>query len=212
MSISSASSPPRQARGTKGMPHADRRQEIMAAALREFAEHGFAVSSMASVAARAGISKALVYQHFPSKEGLYLACFTGIAEPLVARIEAEMAASPPSSLPINVLNGVFDALGPDRTTWRLFYDPTAPTTGEAGETVNRFRERLTGLALSGVSDFLGTLGEVDPLDVDALARMWTGIVDAVVTWAIDHPDETAEQLTARWTRIVTAIFDVGGRR
>jgi AcrR family transcriptional regulator len=194
------------------MPQADRRQEIMAAALREFADRGFAASSMSSVAARAGISKALVYQHFPSKEGLYLACFTGIAEPLIARIETEMAGSPPSSLPINVLNGVFETLGPDRATWRLFYDPTAPATGDAGETVGRFRERLTELSLSGVSGFLGTLGDTDPLDIDALARIWTAIVDAVVTWAIAHPEETAGQLTARWTRIVTAIFDVGSRR
>lgn len=199
-------------RGTKRMPQADRRQEIMAAALREFADHGFATSSMASVAARAGISKALVYQHFPSKEGLYLACFTGIAEPLIARIEAEIGTSPLSSLPINVLNGVFEALGPDRATWRLFYDPTAPATGKAGETVERFRKRLMDLTLTGVSGFLGTLGATDPLDIDALARIWTAIVDALVTWAIAHPDETTEALAVRWTRIVTAIFEVGGRR
>lgn len=194
------------------MPRADRRQEIMTAALREFAGRGFAASSMSSVAARASVSKALVYQHFPSKEALYLACFTGIAEPLIARIEAEMGTSPPSSLPINVLNGVFEVLGPDRATWRLFYDPTAPATGEAGETVSRFRARLTDLSLTGVSGFLGALGEADPLDVDALARIWTAIVDAVVTWAIDHPGETAEELATRWTRIVTAIFYVGGGR
>ncbi|WP_236790986.1 TetR/AcrR family transcriptional regulator [Amycolatopsis sp. GM8] len=197
--------------GTKGMAHADRRQEIVTAATREFAEHGFAGASMASIARAAGISKALVYQHFDTKEHLYVACFRRIAEPLIARIHAEMDGSDTFSAPINVLNGIFEALGPERSAWRVFYDPTAPRTGDAGALVDRYRRQLNDFATTGVTGFLGALGDHDARDIDALATVWTAIVDAVVGWAIAHPDETAEQLTARWQRIITAIFSIGGR-
>jgi AcrR family transcriptional regulator len=194
------------------MPHADRRHEIMAAATREFAERGFAGASMASIARAAGISKALIYQHFDTKEQLYLACFRRIAEPLVARIQAELdGGGAPFSVPIKVLNGIFETLGPQRAAWRVFYDPTAPRTGEAGSLVTRYRRRLTDFSVAGVAGFLGALGDDDAQDVDALATVWTAIVDAVVGWAIAHPDETAEQLTARWDRIIKAIFSIGNR-
>lgn len=48
------------------------RQEILAAALDLFAEHGFDGVSMNAIACRAGISKANVFHHFGSKEALYL--------------------------------------------------------------------------------------------------------------------------------------------
>lgn len=198
--------------GTKGMPHADRQHEIVTAATREFAEHGFAGASMASIAREAGISKALIYQHFDTKEHLYLACFRRIAEPLVARIEAELdPRDAPFSVPIKVLNGIFETLGPHRAAWRVFYDPTAPRTGDIGSLVGRYRRRLDDFAVSGVTGFLGALGDDDAQDVDALATVWTAIVDAVVGWAIAHPEETAAQLSARWERIIGAIFSIGAR-
>ena len=59
--------------GTKGVPRADREQQIVSIAIDEFAEHGYAGASMLSIAGRAGISKPLVYQYFGSKDGLYAA-------------------------------------------------------------------------------------------------------------------------------------------
>jgi len=48
------------------------RQEILAAALDLFAEHGFDGVSMNAIACRAGISKANVFHHFGSKDALYV--------------------------------------------------------------------------------------------------------------------------------------------
>jgi AcrR family transcriptional regulator len=46
------------------------RQAIRHAALEAFAELGYHGASMAEIARRAGVSKALIYQHVPSKEDL----------------------------------------------------------------------------------------------------------------------------------------------
>ena len=48
-----------------------KREAIVAAAIAEFRENGFEVTSMDKIAATAGVSKRTVYNHFPSKEELF---------------------------------------------------------------------------------------------------------------------------------------------
>ena len=68
-----------------------RRAAILRAAAAAFAERGFADTSMDDVAAAAGITRLIVYRHFPSKEALYVAVLEGVrdrlAEESVASIE-----------------------------------------------------------------------------------------------------------------------------
>lgn len=51
----------------------ERLQRIVAAAARQFHEHGLSGTSMDAIAAEAGVSKMTVYSHFPSKEDLFSA-------------------------------------------------------------------------------------------------------------------------------------------
>ncbi|MBI6604777.1 MULTISPECIES: TetR/AcrR family transcriptional regulator [Pseudomonas] len=48
-----------------------KREAIVSAAISEFRENGFEVTSMDKIAATAGVSKRTVYNHFPSKEELF---------------------------------------------------------------------------------------------------------------------------------------------
>src|SRR5438034_5460246 len=48
-----------------------RREAIVRAALPLFARHGFANTTTKELASAAGVSEALLYKHFPSKESLY---------------------------------------------------------------------------------------------------------------------------------------------
>lgn len=58
---------------------AESRQRILDAALSEFAVHGLAGARTESIAAAAGVNKALLYYYFDSKENLYLAALESIA-------------------------------------------------------------------------------------------------------------------------------------
>lgn len=49
----------------------ERRQQIIGAATEVFSRHGFQGTTMRQLARRAGISEAMIYHHFPSKEALY---------------------------------------------------------------------------------------------------------------------------------------------
>lgn len=52
---------------------ADRREQILAVASTLFARQGFNGTTTKEIAARAGVTEALIFRHFPTKEGLYWA-------------------------------------------------------------------------------------------------------------------------------------------
>src|SRR5690625_7543067 len=60
--------------GTKGIPRAQREDQIVDEACRAFGNHGYTATNLSDVAADAGISKPLIYNYFGSKDGLYAAC------------------------------------------------------------------------------------------------------------------------------------------
>src|ERR1700720_1803246 len=80
--------------GTQGLETRWRRrknarpQEILDAALAEFAARGFAAARMDDIAARAGVTKGTVYLYFQSKEDLFKSL---VRESIGAAIEARMA-------------------------------------------------------------------------------------------------------------------------
>src|SRR6185503_5290765 len=55
------------------LPVDERRAQLLELSTRLFAAHSFAELSMARIAREAGISKALLYHYFPSKQDLFLA-------------------------------------------------------------------------------------------------------------------------------------------
>ena len=128
--------------GTKGVPRAEREDQIVAVAVTEFAERGYAGASMAEIAARAGISKPLVYQYFGSKDGLYLACLHHVAGALLDRLEQAWLTEDDTVLSrIHTLQAVFEALEPQREAWRLLYDTSMPTSGPIAGAAASYRAR-----------------------------------------------------------------------
>jgi AcrR family transcriptional regulator len=64
---------------------AEQQRAIMAAALEEFAAHGFAAASLNRIIETAGISKGSMYYYFDGKDDLYADVIRGQLEALVAR-------------------------------------------------------------------------------------------------------------------------------
>jgi len=57
------------------MPRPSREPQILAAALSQFAEHGYDNARVRGIADAAGVSEAALYRHYPSKEALAFALF-----------------------------------------------------------------------------------------------------------------------------------------
>src|SRR5580693_10508456 len=61
------------ARPRTRLPRHERRRQLLDAALEVFVSQGYHAAAMDEIAERAGVSKPVLYQHFPGKLDLYLA-------------------------------------------------------------------------------------------------------------------------------------------
>jgi AcrR family transcriptional regulator len=192
--------------GTKGVARADREQEILRVASVAFGTDGFAGTGVADVARSAGISKALVYSYFGSKEGLHAACLAEAGGLLTAEIErVARDGSAGVERGVRTLAAMFAVLDDRRHVWRLLRDRTTPVDGPAAGVVAQYAARIEALAREGVFELLGDAGITDDLDVSAMVRTWLGIVDSFMDWWVAHPDQDADAMTQRVVRLIAAL-------
>ncbi|MFJ5775313.1 TetR/AcrR family transcriptional regulator [Streptomyces sp. NPDC093094] len=198
---------PRPRAGTKGVPRAAREQQILAAAVEEFGRRGYEGATMAGIAARVDVTKALLHQYFGSKQDLFLACLDPVGERLLDAVRTAMAQggtdAPPT--PLRVLHGLFTALDGQREAWFVLYDGSLPPGSDAAGRAAYYRGAVDGLAASGTADLLRAAGSADPLDADALKHAWRGLATALVRWWINHPEESPDAMARRCAR----LFAVG---
>ncbi len=193
--------------GTKGVPRLDRETQILDVASEHFGTAGFAATSVATIADRAGISKPLIYNYFGSKEGLFEACLDrggSLVADEIERIAQGEAVGVERGM--QTLGGMFALLEQRRHLWRLFFDTTAPTTGPIADSVALYADRIGKLAEEGVAELMAMAGNDDALDVSAMTSVWLGIVDSLMNWWVEHPDQTADQMMQRCLRLLTALL------
>ncbi|MFI7102268.1 TetR/AcrR family transcriptional regulator [Streptomyces sp. NPDC050161] len=80
--------PPRQR-----LSPAERRAQLLAVAARLFAAHPYDEVLMEDVAEHAGVSRALLYRHFPGKRDLFAALYRQVAEQLLAATRLDPAGT-----------------------------------------------------------------------------------------------------------------------
>jgi AcrR family transcriptional regulator len=61
-------------------------EKVLAAAMKEFAAHGFAGARVDTIAEKAKVNKAMIYYHYKSKEELYEKILTDIADRIYRQI------------------------------------------------------------------------------------------------------------------------------
>lgn len=93
---SSSSDKPRRGRRVR-MTGAERRQQLLDIGRTLFAEKGFEGTSVEEIAAKAGVSKPVVYEHFGGKEGLYAVVVDREMRQLLDGVTGALTAGHPRS-------------------------------------------------------------------------------------------------------------------
>jgi AcrR family transcriptional regulator len=198
--------PEARAVGSKGVPRAEREQQILDAAVREFGRYGFAGAALSAVASATGVSKQLVLSYFGSKDRLYVACVQRAGTNLIDRIEQVIeAGQPPIRMAENTLAAIFTALESRPHDWNVIMDRTQPTAGAADEAARHIRSVIAGQAARGVATVADRGHLADPDDLSVLTDVWMNMVTALVNWWLRHPEQSAASMTRRSGRILAAL-------
>jgi AcrR family transcriptional regulator len=178
----------------------ERRTGILDAALAAFSQSGYHSASIDDIAREAGVSKALIYEHFASKQELHADLIARNARELTQRIGAALVGveleSGAARLAIG-LDAFFAFVEERRDAWRmLFRDAADPDTALV---LDRMIEQVTAEVTVLISQDPGAraLDSVeDERALRLLAEMLVGGTQSMANWWTAHPEAPREQMVA----------------
>lgn len=170
---------------SRRMPRAKREAQLLNVALELFIENGYQGTSMEDIAAAAGVTRPIVYNHFGSKDGIYLACLRRARASLDQHIVD--AAKDPSSLEGRLhagIEGYFTFVEENRASWHILFGGGAAIAGSASEEATRLRfqtvEKITQLLTAVVSGY-----DVDTRE--GFAHAVSGAGEQMAKWWMKRP-------------------------
>lgn len=189
--------------GTKGVPRADREELILAAATRHFAEHGYAATTLADVAADAGITKPLVYSYFGPKEELFAACVAHASASLRRHVERDARDE---DVVRAVIRPTLTALEQRPYDWTLVYGIDVPKGTAAATTLREHRKALIAPAIAQLRRTAESVDLTDDEDIALMTDLWLGMLTSLVRWWHAHPGSTVDDVLDRCTRVYAAAL------
>ena len=124
------------------LPRSARRQQLLGAAQEVFVAQGYHAAAMDDIADAAGVSKPVLYQHFPSKLELYLALLDQHSEAMVDAVRVALDSTTDNKLRVAAtIEAYFRFVDEDGGAFRLVFE---------SDLVNQpaVRERVDGVTVA----------------------------------------------------------------
>jgi AcrR family transcriptional regulator len=180
-----------------------RRRAILDSAQEVFGERGYHGSSLEEIAQSAGISKALIYEHFESKKELHESLLNEYAGELFGRFSANAQRAETGEERLRTGVDVFFGFVEERReAWRvLFRDAADP---ELAPVIRAVQEQAIGAIIALVHDD-PTHPEPGPGEtraeweeaIEMFATQLSGACQSLANWWHDHQDVPRERLVER---------------
>ncbi|WP_165959625.1 MULTISPECIES: TetR/AcrR family transcriptional regulator [Nonomuraea] len=189
--------PDAKPRGTR-LPRLARRRQLLSAAQEVFVENGYHAAAMDEIADRAGVSKPVLYQHFPGKLELYLALLDLHVDDMVNRCREALASTQENKLRVQAtFSAFFDFVSTQGEAFRLVFESDLRNVAPVRQRVERSLRECAEMVSAVIQEDTGcTSDEAHLLGVglvgmaEVSARYW-------VTTHGSIPKDAAEQLMAR---------------
>ena len=174
--------------GTKGVPRPEREESIVAEATERFARSGYAGTSVADIAAGAGISKPLIYQYFGSKDGLFLACLARLRGHLLDTVANAVMAAPNAEDALYAgFLAWFRFLDEHPQAWSVLVDEGMLSAGPAAAATDEVRAAFIELIATMVRMNLPAGRAVDDDEVQIVAQSISGATERLAIWRTRTP-------------------------
>jgi len=180
------------------LPRHERRRQLLDAAREVFVSQGYHAAAMDEIAERAGVSKPVLYQHFPGKLELYLALLDESVDALVETVRGALRSTEENKQRVAAtFSAYFEYVAGEGQAFRLVFESDLGNEAAVRAKLERGQRECAELVSQVVSQDAGldedeahllSVGMVGLAQVTA--RYWLSTQDRI-------PREAAEQLVAR---------------
>jgi AcrR family transcriptional regulator len=176
------------------LPAIERREQILDVAVGVFAHHGFHATSMNDVAEVAGVTKPVLYQHFDSKQDLYLALLQEAGDRMLSSIRAATAgASSGREQTVRGFKAYFRWVADDHDSFLLLFGSRASRDDDAVAAIRT----LTAQAADAVAPLIAA--DIEPEHQRVLAQGLVGLAEGVSRHLVERgerfdPDELGQRI------------------
>jgi AcrR family transcriptional regulator len=170
------------------MSASERREQLLDATTRIAVEQGFHAVSVEAVAQRAGITRAVVYQHFGELHALLEAVVERETSRALAQVSettlSDLTEGDPKELMLESLDAYLHAVRDHPTTWRLVLMPPEGAPESLRDTIAAGRRTVLDRLTSAVRPALrgGVRGEAE-----LTARLLSAISDEYARLVLTDP-------------------------
>jgi len=190
----SADDRPRSAR----LPRLARRTQLLGAAQEVFVAQGYHAAAMDDIADRAGVSKPVLYQHFPGKLDLYLALLDQHCESLVNAVRSALTSTSDNKQRVAAtMEAYFHFVQHESGAFRLVFESDLTNEPAVRERVNQVELDCAKLISAVIAEDTG-LGTEEAM---VLAVGLTGISQVTarywLTAGMPVPRDTANRLISQ---------------
>jgi AcrR family transcriptional regulator len=177
---------------------AERREELLRAAIEQIEARGVAAVRIADVASALGVSNALVLYHFATKEKLVAAAFTYAAEDDLARLRKLLGRRTSALRRLRAAVRWYAPTGQAKG-WRLWIEGWAVALREpALQEVTRDLDRRWKAALAEVIAEGVAAGEFDCPDPQATALRLTALLDGLAVQLTSYAGAVPRSRAQTW--------------
>lgn len=159
-------------RATTRLRRSDRRTQLLGAARAAFVAQGYHAAAMDDIADRAGVSKPVLYQHFPSKLELYLALLAESADEMVRLVEAALHGTENNDERVHrAVAAYFTFVADNDQAYRLIFESDLRGQSQVEQIVDRATDRC----IAAITDTITTDTGVDAERARLLAAALVGL-------------------------------------
>jgi AcrR family transcriptional regulator len=176
--MSGVSDLPKPARAR--MTAAERRDQLIEVARHAFAELGFDGTSIEEIAARAEVSKPVVYEHFGGKEGLYAVVVDREVQLLLAMMRSALADGSPRMLLEQATLALLQYVEERPEGFRILVRDSSPGAASFVSIISDVASRVEGIL---VDEFKRR--KYDAKSAPMYAQMLVGMVGTTGQWWLD---------------------------
>jgi AcrR family transcriptional regulator len=149
-----------QGAGTKPrggrLPRVERRAQLLDSALEVFVAQGYHAAAMDDIAERAGVSKPVLYQHFPGKLELYLALLDSACDLVIDHCRQALASTPDNKTRVAAAMAAFYTYVADqRGAFRLVFESDLTSEPAVREHVERVTTECAAMIADVIHDDTG---------------------------------------------------------